>query len=112
MSKGENVKKNGAAKARDRPVVKKANPLEQKFKQFCKKLSNALGKPVGTGEFGADMKVSLINDGPVTILFDTDIWRKNENYEDIAGFCKSSTKAIPILIKCSLTYTSYTLSPK
>lgn len=44
MSKGKNVKKNGAAKARDRPVVKKANPLEQKFKQFCKKLSKTGGK--------------------------------------------------------------------
>ena len=31
----------------------------------------ALGKRVGTGEFGADMKVSLINDGPVTICMDT-----------------------------------------
>lgn len=44
MSKGKNVKKNRAAKARDRPVVKKANPLEQKFKQFCKKLSKTGGK--------------------------------------------------------------------
>jgi D-tyrosyl-tRNA(Tyr) deacylase len=38
---------------------------------FCKKLSDALGKPVGTGEFGADMKVELLNDGPVTIMMDT-----------------------------------------
>ncbi|MFL5747689.1 MAG: D-aminoacyl-tRNA deacylase, partial [Niastella sp.] len=30
-----------------------------------------LGKPVFTGEFGADMKVSLLNDGPVTIVIDT-----------------------------------------
>ena len=32
---------------------------------------NALGRPVGTGEFGADMKVALVNDGPVTICIDT-----------------------------------------
>ena len=38
---------------------------------FCKKLSEAIGKTVGTGEFGADMKVELLNDGPVTICMDT-----------------------------------------
>ena len=38
---------------------------------FCNQLSEALGKPVGTGEFGADMKVELLNDGPVTICMDT-----------------------------------------
>lgn len=41
------------------------------YEEFCKKLSDALGKPVGTGEFGADMKVDLLNDGPVTIIMDT-----------------------------------------
>lgn len=41
------------------------------YKAFCKQLSNALGKPIGTGEFGADMKVELLNDGPVTICMDT-----------------------------------------
>lgn len=41
------------------------------YKEFCKKLSESLGKPVGTGEFGADMKVDLLNDGPVTIMMDT-----------------------------------------
>ena len=41
------------------------------YEEFCKKLSDALGKPVGTGEFGADMKVELLNDGPVTIMMDT-----------------------------------------
>lgn len=41
------------------------------YKQFCALLSTALGKPVGTGEFGADMKVELLNDGPVTICMDT-----------------------------------------
>ena len=41
------------------------------YEDFCRKLSDALGKPVGTGEFGADMKVELLNDGPVTICMDT-----------------------------------------
>ncbi len=41
------------------------------YEQFCAKLSTAIGKPVGTGEFGADMQVELLNDGPVTICIDT-----------------------------------------
>ena len=41
------------------------------YEQFCEELGIALGKPVGTGEFGADMKVKLLNDGPVTICMDT-----------------------------------------
>ena len=41
------------------------------YESFCRQLSEALGKPVGTGEFGADMKVELLNDGPVTICMDT-----------------------------------------
>ena len=41
------------------------------YEEFCQKLSTALGKQVGTGEFGADMKVELLNDGPVTIFMDT-----------------------------------------
>lgn len=41
------------------------------YECFCRKLGEALGKPVGTGEFGADMKVELLNDGPVTICMDT-----------------------------------------
>lgn len=45
-----------------------ATPL---YLLFCKKMSEALGKPVATGSFGADMKVSLLNDGPVTICMDT-----------------------------------------
>lgn len=49
-----------------RPEV--AIPLYEKFNQS---LGLALGKPVETGVFGADMKVSLINDGPVTIVVDT-----------------------------------------
>jgi len=49
-----------------RPEV--AIPLYEDFK---KELTNLLGKTVKTGEFGADMKVNLINDGPVTIIIDT-----------------------------------------
>ena len=41
------------------------------YEQFCDALSSSLGRPVGTGEFGADMKVALLNDGPVTICIDT-----------------------------------------
>jgi len=41
------------------------------YEKFCKELSNNLGKEVGTGVFGADMKVELLNDGPVTICMDT-----------------------------------------
>ncbi|HNP94693.1 MAG TPA: D-aminoacyl-tRNA deacylase, partial [Cyclobacteriaceae bacterium] len=49
-----------------RPEV--AIPL---YESFLKEITNALGKPVQSGEFGADMKVHLINDGPVTIVIDT-----------------------------------------
>lgn len=41
------------------------------YEEFCARLSEAIGKPVGTGEFGADMKVELLNDGPVTICMDS-----------------------------------------
>ena len=41
------------------------------YEAFCSELSGAIGKAVGTGEFGADMKVELLNDGPVTICMDT-----------------------------------------
>ena len=41
------------------------------YEALCTQLSEAIGKPVGTGEFGADMQVELINDGPVTICMDT-----------------------------------------
>lgn len=41
------------------------------YEAFCKQLSDQLAKSVGTGEFGADMKVELLNDGPVTICMDT-----------------------------------------
>ena len=41
------------------------------YERFCTVLSETLGKPVATGEVGADMKVELLNDGPVTICMDT-----------------------------------------
>lgn len=41
------------------------------YEKFCSALSAALGKPVKTGIFGADMQCALINDGPVTIFMDT-----------------------------------------
>ena len=41
------------------------------YEQFCEALRQELGRNIGTGEFGADMKVELINDGPVTICIDT-----------------------------------------
>ena len=41
------------------------------YESFLNKLATDLGKPVPSGEFGADMQVALVNDGPVTILIDT-----------------------------------------
>ena len=41
------------------------------YEKFCAKVSELLGKEVGTGQFGADMKVELLNDGPMTILIDS-----------------------------------------
>ncbi|EAP88568.1 MULTISPECIES: D-aminoacyl-tRNA deacylase [Croceibacter] len=41
------------------------------YEAFVKQLETDLGKPIGTGIFGADMKVELLNDGPVTITIDT-----------------------------------------
>ena len=61
-------------KKRNRPSWIHAAPHELStplYNRFCNALSEAMGKPVGTGEFGADMKVELLNDGPVTICMDT-----------------------------------------
>lgn len=52
---------------------------EEYYDLFCLKLLENGVKKVSKGIFGADMQVSLINDGPVTIIYDTEIWRKNEN---------------------------------
>ena len=49
-----------------RPEI--ATPI---YEQFIAKLTADMGKPIQTGEFGADMRVTLVNDGPVTIIIDT-----------------------------------------
>ena len=61
--------------------IKALNPeiAEKYYDIFCEKLKELGVKRVEKGIFGADMKVSLTNDGPVTILYDTEIWRKNGN---------------------------------
>ena len=41
------------------------------YNYFCTRMSQAIGRPVGTGEFGADMQIELVNNGPVTICMDT-----------------------------------------
>lgn len=41
------------------------------YEFFCRRLEEETGRTIGTGEFGADMKVELVNDGPVTICIDT-----------------------------------------
>jgi len=55
------------------------NEAERLYKVYCEELRNNGVNKVAEGVFGADMKVSLCNDGPVTILYDTEIWRKNGN---------------------------------
>ena len=61
--------------------IKALNPIdaEKLYDLYCEKLLSLGVKKVAKGVFGGDMKVSLTNDGPVTILFDTEIWRKNGN---------------------------------
>lgn len=69
----------GNAKKGNRPSFIRASkpdfavPMYEGFVQQLKEIS---GLPVGTGEFGADMKVRLVNDGPVTIIIDT----KNKDF--------------------------------
>ncbi len=63
----------------NRPSFINAMPPEtatQLYDLYCNELISLGIKKVDKGIFGADMKVSLINDGPVTITLDTDIWRK------------------------------------
>ena len=43
------------------------------YEKFAQRLEELLGKSIGTGEFGADMKVELLNDGPTTVVMDTEI---------------------------------------
>ena len=59
----------------NRPSFIRAAPpfvSEPLYHTFVKRLGELLGKPVAAGVFGADMKVTLINDGPVTIVIDTE----------------------------------------
>ena len=49
----------------------RAEVSEPLFDSFVQRLSNVLGRPVPTGSFGADMQISLVNDGPVTITIDS-----------------------------------------
>jgi len=63
-----------SAKKGNRPSYIKASKPEfaiPMYEKFVQQLSKDLGKTVGTGVFGADMKVELLNDGPVTIVVDT-----------------------------------------
>ena len=58
----------------NRPSWLRAAPHEISiplYESFCRQLQEALGKPIGTGEFGAMMQVALVNDGPTTICMDT-----------------------------------------
>lgn len=57
-----------------RPSFNRAAPpahAQPLYAQFIDQLSAALGRPVATGEFGADMEVALVNDGPVTLILDS-----------------------------------------
>ena len=63
-----------STKKGNRPsYIKAARPehAEPLYEAFCEAFSEQLGHPVGRGSFGAMMKVSLVNDGPVTILIDS-----------------------------------------
>lgn len=63
-----------STKKRNRPSYIKAARPESAiplYEYFVKQMEIGLGKTIGTGEFGADMQIELINDGPVTILIDT-----------------------------------------
>ena len=63
-----------STKKGNRPSYIKASKPEvaiPMYEAFCEEVGLQLGKPVQTGTFGADMKVELLNDGPVTILIDS-----------------------------------------
>lgn len=63
-----------STKKGNRPsFIRAARPeiSEPLYRQFCEALSTEIGKEVGRGRFAADMKVSLVNDGPVTIVIDS-----------------------------------------
>lgn len=60
--------------------IKAMEPVlaEKFYCMYCEALKNYGVKSVQTGKFGADMQVTLTNDGPVTIILDTDVWNKKE----------------------------------
>lgn len=63
-----------STKKGNRPSYIKASKPEfaiPMYEKFIAQLENELGKKIQTGQFGADMKVALVNDGPVTIIIDT-----------------------------------------
>ncbi|MDR0776239.1 MAG: D-tyrosyl-tRNA(Tyr) deacylase [Azonexus sp.] len=63
-----------SAKKGNRPSWSRAVPGELSrplFERFVERLSAGLGKPVPTGVFGADMRIALVNDGPVTLCLDS-----------------------------------------
>jgi D-tyrosyl-tRNA(Tyr) deacylase len=63
-----------STKKGNRPsFIRAARPevSEPLYERFCEALGGEIGKPVGKGRFAADMKVALVNDGPVTIVMDT-----------------------------------------
>ena len=63
-----------STKKGNRPSYSRAAPPEDAiplYEAFTRRLSADLGRPIQTGAFGADMKVSLVNDGPVTIIIDS-----------------------------------------
>lgn len=63
----------GTRKGNRPSYIRAAGPDEAvpMYEAFCHRLGSLTGKAVGRGRFGADMKVSLVNDGPVTIIIDT-----------------------------------------
>ena len=74
------------------------------YEYFCNELSIALGREVGTGEFGADMKVELLNNGPVTICMDS----KNKELYDLSWRplvtgkpCRNCVSLLYIYVYCT-----------
>ena len=68
----------GDMKRGSRPSFDPAMPpkeAKELYEYFCNQIK-AEGLPVSTGEFGADMKVSSLNDGPITIFMDSSVWSK------------------------------------
>jgi D-tyrosyl-tRNA(Tyr) deacylase len=62
----------------NRPSYIEAAPREEAeplYELFCDELERLTGRPTARGRFGADMKVALVNDGPVTIVIDSDQWK-------------------------------------